>query len=237
MAEALLQAGASVALAARSGDRLTQQVARLRAEGLSAYEVPLDVRSELSVSDSVAWVRNEWGRLDVLVNNAGIGMRTVNPRFMVEPRPFFEVTVDGFRDLIATNLTGYFLMAREFAPLMIQQGRGKIINITMNHETMKRRGFIPYGPSRAAVESLSHIMAADLQPYGVTVNMLLPGGATETGMIPEELKSQLKVPLLSPQVMADPIVFFASEASDGITGERVMATEFQEWLKNRTMNR
>jgi gluconate 5-dehydrogenase len=75
-------------------------------------------------------------------------------------------------------------------------------------------------------------MAEDLLPYGVTVNMLLPGGATETGMIPEELKAQIRIPLLRPEVMADPIVFLSSEQSDGITGERIVATEFAEWYVN-----
>jgi len=101
----------------------------------------------------------------------------------------------------------------------------------MNHETMRRKGFIPYGPSRAGAESLSYIMAEDLRSLGISVNMLLPGGATETGMIPEELKAHLPFPLLSPEVMVDPIVFLASSASDGITGERITATKFQEWLK------
>jgi hypothetical protein len=63
--------------------------------------------------------------------------------------------------------------------------------------------------------------------------MLLPGGATETGMIPEELRGELKIPLLQPEVMADPIVFLASSRADGITGERVVATEFEAWLERK----
>lgn len=230
MAEGLLRAGATVALASRPGPKLDNEVKRLKSSSFDVYGLSLDVRSETSVADAVEWVRKTWGKLDVLVNNAGIGMRTVNPRFMVEPQAFYEVTADGFRNVIDTNLTGYFLVARGFAPLMIEQKRGKIINISMNHETMKRKGFIPYGPSRAGAESLSHIMAEDLRSSGVTVNMLLPGGATETGMIPEELKTQLKGKLLLPEIMVDPIVFLASSQSDGITGERVIATEFTEWL-------
>jgi len=232
MAEALLRAGASVGLAARSSSILDEKVERLQSLGMDAYAIGLDVRSEASVANAVTWVREKWGTLDVLVNNAGIGMRTVNPRFMVEQQPFYEVTPDGFRNVIDTNLTGYFLVARGFAPLLVEQGRGKIINISMNHDTMKRRGFIPYGPSRAGAESLSSIMAEDLRPHGVTVNMLLPGGATETGMIPEELKAQIKIPLLSPEIMAEPIVFLASRQSDDITGERVTATAFRDWLAN-----
>jgi len=233
MSEALLKAGASVAMAARSVARLDAEVKRLQEEGYDAYKLTLDVRSEESVSVAVTWVRKEWGRLDVLVNNAGIGMRTVNPRFMVEPQPFYQVSADGFGDVIDTNLTGYFLVSRGFAPMMVEQGKGKIINISMNHSTMRQQGFVPYGPSRAGAESLSYIMAQDLLPHGVTVNMLLPGGATETGMIPEELKLHIKMPLLEPEVMAEPIIFLASEQSDGITGERIVATEFAEWHDSR----
>ena len=92
---------------------------------------------------------------------------------------------------------------------------------------MKRKGFIPYGPSRAATDSLSMIMAEDLKEYHIDVNMLLPGGATNTGMVPEEFKERLT--LLNPGVMADPVLFLASDESDGITGERITAVNFTEW--------
>lgn len=235
MAEALLQEGASVALASKPGNKLDDAVGTLKERGLKAFKLPLDVRSESSVIEAVDWVKKEWGKVDLLVNNAGVGMRTVNPRFLTEPQPFFKVSAEGFRNLIDTNLTGYFLVSKGFVPLMIQQGRGKIVNISMNYETMKRKGFVPYGPSRAATESLSYIMAEDLKEYGITVNMLLPGGATVTGMIPEEVKVEIqgKFKLLEPSVMAEPIVYLASKQSDGITGERIVAVEFPNWLNMR----
>jgi len=119
--------------------------------------------------------------------------------------------------------------------LFLEQRRGKIVNITMNHATMCRKGFVPYGPSRAGAESLSLIMAEDLREANIDVNMLLPGGATETGMIPEQHKEAIKAQfnLLSPDVMAEPIVFLASDASDGLTGERIVASEFDEWRRQR----
>jgi gluconate 5-dehydrogenase len=136
-----------------------------------------------------------------------------------------------------TNVTGYFLVSRGFAPLMVKQGRGRIINISMNYETMKRRGFIPYGPSRAAVESLSIIMAEDLKPYGITVNRLLPGGATDTGMIPDDKEIRAEVlahmKLLSPSIMAKPVIFLCSDEAEGITGERIAAVDFDAWLNAR----
>ncbi|MEQ6376285.1 SDR family oxidoreductase [Bacillaceae bacterium S4-13-56] len=237
MAEGLAEAGATVALASRPGSKLTDAVQKLQQQGFSVVGLPLDVRQEQSVDEAVQWVRKEWGRLDVLINNAGIGMKTVNPDFLTEPQPFFRVMPEKFRDLIDTNLTGYFLVSRGFAPLMIEQGKGKIINISMNHETMKRKGFVPYGPSRAATESLSHIMAEDLKEYHIDVNMLLPGGATVTGMIPDKTRREIetKFQLLDPMVMAEPVVFLASQESDGITGERIVATEFENWFNKKRM--
>ena len=113
----------------------------------------------------------------MLVNNAGIGMRTVNPRFMSEPQPFWEVTPAGFRDVMETKVVGCFLVARAVVPLMLRQGGGRVVNISMNEQTMVRRGFVPYGPAGAGVEALSRVMAADLAGSSVTVNILLPGGA------------------------------------------------------------
>lgn len=235
MAKALLEQGATVALASRQSPKLSEATQQLKEQGLDAVELACDVRSEESIEESVAFIKKEWGEIDVLVNNAGIGMRTVNPNFLTAPQPFFKVSPAGFRNLIDTNVTGYFLMSRAIAPLMVEQGKGKIINISMNHSTMKRKGFVPYGPSRAATESLSLIMAEDLKEYGVTVNMLLPGGATGTGMIPDEVRPQLegKFTLLDPDVMAESVVFLASEESEGVTGERIVAIEFEKWLKEK----
>ncbi len=81
------------------------------------------------------------GGLDALVCNAGIGMRTVNPRFMSEPQPFWEVSPDGFRDVVETKLTGTFLVARAVAPRMLGAGGGRIVVISMNEQTMTRGGF------------------------------------------------------------------------------------------------
>jgi gluconate 5-dehydrogenase len=189
----------------------------------------MDVLDSDAVERAVNEVYEHFGELDVLVNNAGIGMRTVNPRFFEEPLPFWKVPVDGFRAVIATNLTGYFLVARAVAPRMVARGSGMIIMISMNHETMVRKGFVPYGPSRAGSEALAAIMAKDLEDTGVTVNTLLPGGVTVTGMIPEDSPPELRSHALPADIMGPPVVFLASEASHGINGERIIATEFDKW--------
>jgi gluconate 5-dehydrogenase len=160
-------------------------------------------------------------------------MRTVNPRFVSDPQGFWTVPPDGFRAVVGTNLTGYFLVAREVTPLMLAAGHGRIVNVSMNHATMTRRGFVPYGPSRAGAEALSRIMAADLDGTGVTVNMLLPGGATRTGMLPPE--EEPRANLLEPEIMGPPIVWLASDAADGVSNERIVATEFSDWLRQRAL--
>ena len=234
MSRALGLNGATVLIVARHANNLDKALKDLKDRQIDAYALEMDVRSESSIMNAVKWVEKQWGTLDMLINNAGIGMRTVNPHFLTEPKPFFEVSATGFRDLIDTNLTGYFLVAKAFVPFFIKQKKGKIVNISMNHETMKRKGFIPYGPSRAGAESLSLIMAEDLKDYQIDVNMLLPGGATETGMVPDEFKQSMPkdFKILSPDIMTEPIVFLASDESDGITGQRIIATQFNDWKRN-----
>ena len=228
MASALAVAGVTVALTGRSG----QHASAVAADLPGAMGVELDVCDESSV---VAAVDQAWSRLDgidMLVNNAGIGMRTVNPRFMTHPLGFWEVPVAGFRAVIETNLTGYFLVAREVTPRMLARGVGRIVNISVSDSTMHRAGFVPYGPSRAGSEALSRIMAADLRDTGLTVNLLLPGGPTVTGMLPPDAVSERRR-FLEPEVMGPPIVWLASDAATGVHDERIVAAEFEQWLGDR----
>jgi NAD(P)-dependent dehydrogenase (short-subunit alcohol dehydrogenase family) len=227
MASALAAAGATVALAGRSAARADAAAAELP----GAAGIELDVRDESSVARAVDQAWSRLGGIDMLVNNAGIGMRTVNPRFMTHSEGFWEVPPEGFRAVIETNLTGYFLVAREVTPRMLAAGGGRIVNISVNQSTMHRAGFVPYGPSRAGSEALSRIMAADLRDTGVTVNLLLPGGATATGMLPDAVPEGRE--LLDPAVMGPPIVWLASDQAAGLHDERIIAVEFERWLRDR----
>jgi NAD(P)-dependent dehydrogenase (short-subunit alcohol dehydrogenase family) len=227
MSQALDEAGARVALTGRTERRVQEAATQITRDGRVTGLV-MDVRDEQSVSAGVDHARAILGGVDVLVNNAGIGIRTVNPDFMTEPRGFWHVSPDGFRDLFATNVLGYFLVARAVVPHMLQAGRGKIVNISVNEATMRRRGFTPYGPSRAATDALSHIMAADLAGTGIDVNLLLPGGATRSGMTPDSAPQDVRATWLDPAIMGPPICWLASPASDGITDQRIVATEFAD---------
>lgn len=234
MADALLGAGALVAMVARPTPRLSAVVDERRRKGLAAEALPADVRDDAAVDAAAADLVHRWDGVDLVVNNAGVGMRAVNPRFFADPRPFFEVSPDAFRDAVATNLTGYFLVGRAFAPHMVRRRAGRIVNITMNHATMRRRGFVPYAPSRAGAEALSLVMTEDLRPHDVCVNLLLPGGATATGMIPGELPGDARRQLLAPEIMGPPIVYLASPEAEGLTGERIVASQWESWLASRS---
>jgi len=228
MATALAKAGARVLVTGRDQARTAALSIEL---GTCAIPCHLDVRDEDSVAACVARARTAWGGLDMLVNNAGIGMRTVNPRFMSAPQPFWEVTPGGFRDVVETKVVGCFLMAREVVPMMLRDGGGRIVNISMNESTMVRRGFVPYGPSGAGVEALSRVMAADLVGSSVTVNILLPGGrGTRTGMVPDDVPAEVQAQMQDPAVMGPPIVWLASESAAGVHDQRDVATEFDSAL-------
>ena len=185
-----------------------------------------DVRNEQDCAHVVATALDRFGRVDLLVNNAGRGMKYVSEQFLTEPTRFWETDPDVWRMVIDTNVTGPFLMTRAAVPAMIAAGRGRIVNITMNHATMRRRGFSPYGPSKAALESETIIWAQDLEGTGVTVNALLPGGATATGMIPDSLPQEARQGLLDPRVIVPPLLWLASEASSGVTGRRLDASRW-----------
>ncbi|MDP4256532.1 MAG: SDR family oxidoreductase, partial [Bacteroidota bacterium] len=229
MARALSQAGAKVLITGRDKNKVDQTVTSLAGDCMGAV---IDVRDESSIEKGLAETLQSWGGVDVLINNAGIGMQTVNPRFLTDPKPFWEISSSGFREMIDTNLTGYFLMAKAVTPLLLKTGHGRIINIDVSESTKKRRGFIPYGPSRAGTESLSHIMAQDLLGHGVTVNLLQPGGPTETGMVPDDSRTAMSGRLLNPDVMAEPVLFLCSDQSEGLNDVEIIAKDFQTWKAN-----
>lgn len=229
MAAALVEAGARVAVTGRSPDRVA---AAARELGGGTIGIAMDSRNERSVDDGTAAAWDALGGIGLLVNNAGIGMRTVNPEFMTRPQGFWEVSPDGFRDVVDTNLTGYFLVARSVVPRMLDAGAGRVITISMNHGTMNRRGFVPYGPSRAGAEALARIMAADLADTPVRANILLPGGATDTGMLTGTARPD-GLAVLPADVVREPIRWLASEEAADVHDERIVATEFADWLTAR----
>lgn len=222
----LAAAGARVlATAARE----TAELEAVAAEDPNGGIVPVvaDVTREDDCDRVVAVAHERFGRLDMLVNNAGRGMKYVSEDFLTEPNRFWEADPGVWRMVIDTNVNGPFLMSRAAVPAMIDAGRGRIVNITMNNATMRRGGFSPYGPSKAALESETIIWAQDLEGSGITVNALLPGGATATGMIPDGFPQEARSKLLDPAIIVPPLLWLASDASAGVTGRRLDASRWE----------
>ncbi|HEY8285871.1 MAG TPA: SDR family oxidoreductase [Chloroflexota bacterium] len=225
MVRALAAAGARVAFTSRDVDR-----ARRAQDAVSgSLGLVADARDAGSVEAAIDAAWQALGSVNFFVNNAGIGMRTVNPRFLVEPLAFWQVPLDGFRAVIETNLTGYFIAARAIAPRMLAAGAGRIVTISINHATMRRAGFVPYGPSRAGSEALSRIMAADLAASPVRVNILVPGTVTDTGMVPPDAPRPEAFNPALPEIMGPPIVWLASPAAAAVRDQRIAANEFESW--------
>lgn len=219
---------------AREGAKVVITAARQRSEidevasSIGGTALLADVSKKDDVQHLVDTVVSEFGRIDILVNNAARGMKFINESFMTDPKPFWETDPDMWRMVIDTNVNGVFLVTRAVIPHMQKHRSGRIINISINHETMKRKGFTPYGPSKAALESMSIIWAQELESTGITLNILLPGGATNTGMIPDAFPESQRSKLIDPAVMGPPAVYLASDDASSINGQRIIAVEWQK---------
>lgn len=233
MAKALLGRGASVVIAARGGKKLDGALERLREAGGEAYAAAMDVRDEASVEAAAAWFRERFDRLDLLVNNAGIGN---NAPGMAGAAHIWEVPVSTFRNVVETDFTGYFLVSRAFVPMLLEAGRGRVVNVSTSTATMTRPGVGPYGPARAGAEALTMVMAEELREYGIPVNVICPGGATDTGMATDGMREAFRRSgraMLPPDILNRVILFLCSDMAAGLTGEKLIGREFDGWLRER----
>lgn len=198
--------------------------------GGAVHGMPCDVRNPDDCARVVGATIERFGKIDMLINNAGVGMLLISDTFTSTPTKFWEAPVDPVRAIIETNFLGPFLMARCAVPHMLAQGWGRIVNVTTSVHTMQRRGFFPYGPAKAAFEAATSVWSEDLDGTGVTVNILIPGGAADTNLLPGEVgdksRSGADGKLVDPQVMAAPIRWLASKASNGINGMRFIGDQW-----------
>ena len=224
MALALAEAGARLCITGANATPELEQTARDLAALTGTDNVlalPADVTDPQAARATVGACVARFGRLDVLVNNAGRGMRLISETFNTVPTKFWEADADAWRRIVDTNVNGPFLMAQAAVPGMLAQGFGKIVNVSTSDQTMVRRGYAPYGPSKAFLEAASRVWAQDLAGTGIDVNVLLPGGAADTDLLPPSPeKKGADGNLLSPTVMRAAILWLASDASNGQTGGR-----------------
>lgn len=165
IANGFAKAGAKVAVVDRDGEATGNVAARLAAAGGTAIAFTCDVSRQDAVSAVAGEVTARLGASDILVNNAGI----------LRPRPLDTVSLEGWNEVLAVNLTGYLIAAQAFGPDMIKAGRGSIIHIASiaGTNTQPRSG--AYSASKAGVLQLSKQLAVEWGPHGVRSNAILPG--------------------------------------------------------------
>jgi NAD(P)-dependent dehydrogenase (short-subunit alcohol dehydrogenase family) len=227
----LLAAGARVAAVELDAEALEDM--RAVAEDTQAGERLLDIAGDVtydSAAPKIVRVAIErFGRIDVLVNNAGISTGLIRGGEQVTGK-LWETTPEEFRRVIEVNVIAAFLMTRAVLPTMLVQHWGRVINVTTSLDTMWRSLMQPYGGSKAANEALLCALAQELEGTGVTANVLVPGGAVDTRLVPRSMAPDRSV-LIPPEVMVPPLLWLCSAASDGVTGQRFIAMRWDKSLQ------
>ena len=231
MVRGLLAEGIQVAGVDRDRQPLEALAASAREQGKAddLLTIQTDLTHDPAVDEITKATRDRFGRIDILVNNAGIGPGSIRPDSWQRPLKFWEITPDQWRLFVAVHTTAPLALANAVVPEMMRQGWGRIINVTTSLGTMLNAGSPTYGPSKAALEALSAIMAKDLDGTGVTVNVLVPGGVTNTPMISDEAGFE-RASLIQPEIMAPPLVWLVSNAAGKVTGRRFLAIHWDTGL-------
>ena len=214
IAQAYAQEGAKVAVVDMNAEAAETVAADIRLAGGTAKGFACNVAERESVNKMAAGVTAEWGRVDILVNNAGITRTAM----------LHKMTPEQWQQVIDVHMNGSFYCLQAVVNGMIERKSGRIINVTTSLGTIQRKGNAPYGPSKGAIEAETLIFAEELAGTGVTCNSLIPGGAAATAFVPKNFLTERK--LVDPKVMRAPIVWLASELSDGHTGERYVGNRW-----------
>jgi 2-deoxy-D-gluconate 3-dehydrogenase len=220
-AAALAEAGADVALMARSADELEVTSRMVTEYGRRALVLPGDVADENAVEQAATRVLDAFGRVDILINNAGIA----------PVAPLLEVTLPELRRVLDVNVTGYFLCARAFGAHMVAQRKGVVINIASVSGLIGEPELTAYAASKGAVLAFSRALAVEWARHGVIVNAIAPGyfrtdlnknalddvkiGPRIVGHIPLRRVGQ-------PEELGPLVVFLASDAAAFMTGSVVV---------------
>lgn len=230
MSIALAAAGAKVAMIDIDEDVLQEAAKEAEDAGGQGSIKPLicDVTDADRAKETAEEIVSSFGSLDVLVNDAVVGPERIKD-FFVRPAKFWDLDNNLWNAMLRVNIFGPQLMAKTCAPYMMDKGWGRIINVTTSLDTMYLPGAGAYGPTKAALEAHTRIMAQDMDGTGVTANILIPGGPVNTRMIPEA-SGIAREALIQPNVMQKPVTWLASEDSDGVTAMRFIAALWDESL-------
>ena len=212
---ALSAGGAKVVLAARQLDKLEEVAAAIRAGGGEAFVVPIDLASQDSIKEAFSKASKEFGRVDILIDNAGLTRDGLALR----------MKRDDWDAVIQTNLSGSFFCIQQVLPAMVRERWGRIVNITSVVGESGNAGQANYAASKAGLIGLTKSLAQELASRNITVNAVAPG-FVETDMtasLSDELKAKIteSVPLKrigKPEDIAAAVTFLASDDASYITG-------------------
>lgn len=220
--------GADLVLAARSVEKLEETATEVRDKGRRALVCITDVTDHVQIKGMVKATMEEFGKIDILVNNSGIDGPTT---------PVVDTDPDQWREVLDVNLTGAFLCSREVLPHMISRKNGSIINIGSIAGIIAYSFRTPYAASKWGLIGFNHGMALEVGEHNIRVNVLMPGAtegermdrvienrARATGTTYDELKTAFTSQMalrraVTPQEVSSTVVFLASDDASGITGQ------------------
>ena len=218
IAAAYAREGAGVFICARGAADLHEVVAEIRSTGGKAHGRAGDKGDAAHAKAIVQEAVEEFGKLDVLVNNASL----LGPRV-----PIAEYPVSAWEDVLRVNLTGSFLMIKEALKIMMPQRSGSIINVSSGVGRIGKARWGAYAPSKFGLEGLTQVLADELREVGIRVNAVNPG-PTRTDMRALAYPEEDPLTLLTPEDIVPLFVYMASDDSSAVTGQSLDA---QDWLK------
>jgi NAD(P)-dependent dehydrogenase (short-subunit alcohol dehydrogenase family) len=238
MALGLAQAGSRVLAIGHIAEDVPALAAALKERKLEERVHPLvaDLRKPAECDRGLAACRERFGRVDILINNAGLTFTYIAPdRFRRPvPRMFWEVGDEIVQNVMDTNYVAADQMTRRVAPLLVKQKWGRIINVTTMLRTMTMTGSMPYGASKAALEMATHVWAKELEETGVTANILNPGAGANTPGMADEMRERarqgLAPRLCEPEEMVPPLLWLVSSSADRVNGMRFDAIDWDAKL-------
>ena len=226
----LLTAGIEVAGVDRNAGGLAgvAEAAREHQARGALHAIGADLADPEAFDRIVANVLARFGRIDVLVNNAGIGQSGVRADQRRNPIRFWEATPELWSRFLAVNATAPIMLARAVLPHMLARKAGGIITVTTSLGTMVRAGYLLYGASKAAAEAAMAVLSNDLVGTGVTANVLVPGGVTDTPLVGDDAGDRSR--MLRPEVMVPPLLYLVSEAAAQVNGMRFIGADWDASL-------
>jgi NAD(P)-dependent dehydrogenase (short-subunit alcohol dehydrogenase family) len=229
MTEVLLADGHAVAAIDRDAGGLERLVALPATRGAKErlLTVVADLGADAGCRQAIDAVLGRFGAIDAVINNAGIGMSSIRPDAEARHPGIEELTPETFDRFFAIFMRAPVTLVRAALPAMKQRGFGRIVNNTTSYLTMLR--VLPYGAAKAALESMSAVWAKELEATGITCNVLVPGGPTDTPLIAPE-SGWARDKMLRPEIMGPPIRWLISDAANGVTGRRFTAARWDPAL-------